>query len=95
MLRKSYDEDSEFQNKLNFAKHKTNARKKLQAAKANSIATEVPKVQSHFNLAANSSSVYSNQKGNKAVGINKASVVSQQTVVYENTGKPDLKSEPS
>ena len=81
MLRGSYDEDSEFQNKLNFAMHKTNARKKLQAAKANSITTEVPKVQSQYNLAANALNgtnfaAYQNMTGYKK-GMHQASVVSQ------------------
>ena len=45
MLRKSFDEDSEFQNKLNFAKHKPIPKKKqlMQAnngAKTGSSATE-------------------------------------------------------
>ena len=43
MLRKSYDEDSEFQNQLNFAKHKSTAKKKLQpnaATKATLVSNE-------------------------------------------------------
>ena len=37
MLRKSYDEDSEFQNQLNFSKHKTTAKKKLQPNAVNNL----------------------------------------------------------
>ena len=53
MLRRSYDEEMEFQNKLNFAKHKTNAKKKLQAVSnaSQSVVTEVPKqLQTQYNL---------------------------------------------
>ena len=70
---------------MNFAKHKTDAKKKQQAAKANSTVTEVPKVHSQYNLAGNgaiNSSVYQNNnlsKNGKAngVGLHKASIVSQ------------------
>ena len=62
-IQRSNDEDSEFQNSLNFAKHKTNGKKKQPATKANSTVTEVPKVQSQYNIAGNgaiNSSVYQN-----------------------------------
>ena len=91
---------------MNFAKHKTNAKKKQQAAKANSTVTEVPKVHSQYNLAGNgaiNSSVYQNNNNNitkngkaNGTGLHKASIVSQQTVMYDLTGKKkELKDEPS
>ena len=64
----------------------------------------MPKVHSQYNLAgngANNSSVYQNNnqtkngKGNN-MGLHKASIVSQQTVMYDMTGKKkELKDEPS
>ena len=42
MLRKSYDEEHEFQNKLNFAKHKAQSKKKNAAMKMGSVGTEIP-----------------------------------------------------
>ena len=92
MLRKSFNEESDFQEKLNFAKHKSTAKKKLQQAKqGGSLGHDGVALTKQFNLGSDmmmstnglGGDVYANNHGknNKGQqyqlkGAHKASIVS-------------------
>ena len=109
MLRKSYDEDLAFQDKLNYAKHRSPPKGGAAGAKGNLIGgdTAGPSKTKAADIKAAASRGVNNKGGSVSgakkgeplsvalLGGHKASVVSQQTVLYDK-GKPsELKSEPS
>lgn len=83
MIRKSYDEESEFQNKLNFAKHRP---EKKTAAAANANGSQLHPTHDLLVKSIGQKAMDGQAKKSREVqpifGNHRASVVSQQTIMY-------------